>query len=137
MTVTGAPATGDSFTIAPAATESIFRTLDDIVAALSTGDTPSARSSLSTNMAAALTQIDQASNRALNLRGEVGARLSSIENTTASRDQLKDELSVSVSQLRDIDYAEAISRMNQQLTGLQAAQAAYAKIAQLSLFDYL
>lgn len=137
MTVTGDPATGDTFTIAPATTKSIFKTLDDIVAALSTGDTPSARSSLSTNMAAALTQIDQASNRALNLRGEVGARLSSIENTTASRDQLKDELSVSVSQLRDIDYAEAISRMNQQLTGLQAAQAAYAKIAQLSLFDYL
>ncbi len=42
-----------------------------------------------------------------------------------------------MSQLRDIDYAEAISRMNQQLTGLQAAQAAYAKISQLSLFDYL
>ena len=137
MTVSGAPATGDTFVVAPAATESIFRTLDDIVTSLSTGDTPSGRSTLSTNMAAALTQLDQASNRAVNLRGEVGARLSTIENTSASRDQLKDELSVSVSQLRDIDYAEAISRMNQQLTGLQAAQAAYAKIAQLSLFDYL
>jgi hypothetical protein len=27
--------------------------------------------------------------------------------------------------------------MNQQLVGLQAAQASYSKIAQLSLFDYL
>lgn len=137
MTISGAPATGDTFVVAPAATESIFRTLDDIVSSLSTGDTPSGRSTLSTTMAAALTQLDQASNRAVNLRGEIGARLSTIENTSASRDQLKDELSVSVSQLRDIDYAEAISRMTQQLTGLQAAQAAYAKIAQLSLFDYL
>ena len=39
--------------------------------------------------------------------------------------------------LRDVDYAAAISRMNQQLTGLQAAQAAYSKISQLSLFNYL
>jgi flagellar hook-associated protein 3 FlgL len=60
-----------------------------------------------------------------------------VDNTSASRDQLTEEISGSVSQLRDIDYAEAISRMNQQLTGLQAAQASYAKIAQLSLFNYL
>ena len=38
---------------------------------------------------------------------------------------------------RDLDYAEAVSRMNQQLTGLQAAQAAYSRIARLSLFDFL
>jgi flagellar hook-associated protein 3 FlgL len=43
----------------------------------------------------------------------------------------------SIGELRDLDYAEAISRMNQQLTSLQAAQAAYTRIAQLSLFDYL
>ena len=40
-------------------------------------------------------------------------------------------------ELQDLDYAEAISRMNQQMTGLQAAQAAYTRIGQLSLFDYL
>jgi flagellar hook-associated protein 3 FlgL len=137
MKISGEPATGDTFVVAPAGTESIFKTLDDIVAALAVGDSPSGRSTLSTDMAAALTQLDQASNRVVNLRGEVGARLSSIENTGKARDLLEDELSVSVSQLRDIDYAEAISRMSQQLTSLQAAQAAYAKISQLSLFDYL
>ena len=49
----------------------------------------------------------------------------------------KVELETTTSQLRDLDYAEAVSRMNQQLVGLQAAQASYSKIAQLSLFDYL
>jgi flagellar hook-associated protein 3 FlgL len=44
---------------------------------------------------------------------------------------------VSIGKLRDVDYAEAIARMNQQLTSLQAAQAAYSRIAQLSLFNYL
>jgi flagellar hook-associated protein 3 FlgL len=88
-------------------------------------------------MGAALTQLDQASNRVSNLRSDIGGRLSSLDNLSASRDQLQIELSTSVGKLRDIDYAEAISRMNQQLTGLQAAQASYAKIANLSLFNYL
>jgi flagellar hook-associated protein 3 FlgL len=42
-----------------------------------------------------------------------------------------------LSDLRDVDYASAISKLNQEYTGLQAAQAAYTRIAQLSLFDYL
>jgi len=137
VTVSGAPAVGDTFTVAPAGTRSMFSTIDDIAAALMGPDTPSANATFGTRMAAALQQLDQAANVATNLRGEIGARLSAIDNAASARDQLTDELSASVSQLRDIDYAEAISRMNQQLTGLQAAQAAYARISQLSLFDYL
>lgn len=135
--ISGDPASGDTFVIAPAATRSIFDTLDDIATALAAPDSPAGRSSLNTSLTAALQGLDQASNRAIDLRGEIGARLSTVDNTSATRDQLKDELTTSVGQLRDVDYAEAISRMNQQLTGLQAAQAAYAKISQLSLFDYL
>lgn len=137
VTVSGTPAAGDTFTVAPAGMQSMFQTLDDIASALMGPDSPSANATFGTRMAAALLQLDQAANVATNLRGEIGARLSAIDNAAASRDQLTDELSASVSQLRDIDYAEAISRMNQQLTGLQAAQAAYARISQLTLFDYL
>ena len=39
--------------------------------------------------------------------------------------------------MQDLDYAEAISRMNQQMVALQAAQAAYTRLGQMSLFDYL
>jgi flagellar hook-associated protein 3 FlgL len=47
------------------------------------------------------------------------------------------ELQRNLSELQDVDYAEAISRMNRQLLGLQAAQQSYAQVAQLSLFNYL
>ncbi|RYZ61656.1 MAG: flagellar hook-associated protein 3, partial [Proteobacteria bacterium] len=70
-------------------------------------------------------------------RSEVGARLASVDNAASARADLDLELETSLSGLRDLDYAEAISRMNQQLTGLQAAQQAYSRIAQLSLFNYL
>lgn len=60
VTVTGEPAAGDSFVIAPAATDSVFDTLDRFVAALRVGaDNPSGRSTLNTEVARALNQIDQ------------------------------------------------------------------------------
>ena len=37
----------------------------------------------------------------------------------------------------DLDYAQALTKMNQQLVGLQAAQLSYTKISGLSLFNYL
>ena len=138
VSVTGAPAAGDTFTIAPAGSESIFDTLDQLTVSLSSGaDNPVTRSTLNTEIAGALTQLDQALGHAINLRAEIGARLSSLDNAAEARLDLDGELSSSLSDVRDLDYAEAVSRMNQQLVGLQAAQAAYSRIAQLSLFDYL
>jgi flagellar hook-associated protein 3 FlgL len=138
VTVTGAPAAGDTFTVAPATRKSAFDTLDDLAAALIAGGSdPVSRSTLNTNVNSALTQIDQVLNQFIDLRSELGARLSTVDNADENRAQVTEQLQGSLSELQDLDFAEAISRMNQQLTGLQAAQAAYARIAQLSLFNYL
>jgi flagellar hook-associated protein 3 FlgL len=138
VSVTGAPVAGDTFAVAPAATESIFTSIDKLVTSLVTGaDDPVGRSQLNTSLGISLKQLDQALDHVSNLRAGIGARLSSIDNATASRQQLDDSMATSLSQLRDVDYAEAVSRMNQQLVGLEAAQAAYSRIAQLSLFNYL
>ncbi|MEP7311677.1 MAG: flagellar hook-associated protein FlgL [Pseudomonadota bacterium] len=138
VSVSGAPASGDTFTVAPAGNESLFATLDQLVASLAAGaDNPVSRSTLNTAIGGALTQLDQALGHAIDLRTEIGARLSLLDNAADARLDLDAELSGSLSDLRDLDYADAVSRMNQQLVGLQAAQAAYSRIAQLSLFDYL
>jgi flagellar hook-associated protein 3 FlgL len=136
--VSGAPAAGDTFTIAPSSKESLFKTLDDLVSALSVDlRDPTGRSQLYTNLAASLQQIDQGLTKALNLRADVGARLSMIDASSESRSALDVNLQKSLSEMQDLDYAEAISRMNQQMVSLQAAQSAYTRIGQLSLFDYL
>jgi len=136
--VTGTPAAGDTFEIAPAGSESLFQTLDDLVSALTgSSSTAQQRSLQGSALSKALQQLDQGLSHVVDLRAEVGARLSSIDTAADVREDLKLQLAGSVSDLRDLDYAEAISRMNQQMTGLQAAQAAYTRIGQLSLFDYL
>jgi flagellar hook-associated protein 3 FlgL len=47
------------------------------------------------------------------------------------------QLTQTLSDLRDLDYAEALSRLSQQMFGLDAAQKAYAQTQNLSLFRYL
>ena len=71
------------------------------------------------------------------MRAEVGSRLSAIDAATETREAEAIDLQSLLSDLRDTDYAAAISQLNIQYAGLQAAQAAYTKIAQMSLFDYL
>lgn len=138
VTVTGAPAAGDTFQIAPAGKESIFKTLDDLIGSLTTGTLdPGGRAQLNTNVAASLAQLDQGLTHVLDLRAEVGARLSTIDAAGQSRENLDADLQKSLSEMQDLDYAEAISRMNQQMVSLQAAQQAYTRIGQLSLFNYL
>jgi len=41
------------------------------------------------------------------------------------------------SEIGDLDYAEAISQFNLQNVALQAAQQAYTRVQNLSLFNYL
>lgn len=138
LTVSGAPAAGDTLKVEPAGRESLFQTVDNLVGALAAGtDTAEARARFGTSINEALGQLTRSLDHVTNLRAEVGTRLSALDSAESSRSDQDYELSGSLSELRDLDYAEAISRMNQQLAGLQAAQAAYGRISQLSLFSYL
>ena len=134
VAVTGAPASGDTFSIAQAGKQDIFATLDNLVSALRQ---PSGSGQLSTALGGALQQIDQANTQFTSVRTQVGARLSTLDDADASRQDQSVQYQSAVSTLQDIDLATAITKLNQQAVGLQAAQQAYTKIAQLSLFNYL
>jgi flagellar hook-associated protein 3 FlgL len=138
LNMTGMPAQNDSFSIARSRSEDMFTTLGNLATVLESSTLTSAeRARFNSDMATLLQQLDQTGDHLLSVRAEVGARLSAIDGAQEALADRKVELETTTSQLRDLDYAEAISRMNQQLVGLQAAQASYSKIAQLSLFDYL
>lgn len=138
INMTGMPAQNDSFTIARSGSEDIFTTLGRLAETLeSSTATEAERAQFNSEMATVLQQLEQIGDHLLGVRAEVGTRLSTIESAQEALADRKVELETTTSQLRDLDYAEAVSRMNQQLVGLQAAQASYTRIAQLSLFDYL
>jgi len=138
VTVTGTPATGDRFTIQPAQDTDMFSTLDNLINTLTTSTgQPSDRAVFQQQIGASIADLDESLNRVSSVRAEVGTRLSAIDAATSTRDTEAIDLQSLLSDLRDVDYAEAIGRLNQQFAGLQAAQQAYTKISQLSLFDFL
>jgi len=47
------------------------------------------------------------------------------------------QLKKTKSDIEDLDYTEAITRMNKDQLALEAAQSSFAKISKLSLFNYI
>lgn len=46
-------------------------------------------------------------------------------------------LKSTLSEIEDLDYAEAVTRMNKEMMALEAAMGSFAKVSGLTLFDYL
>ena len=84
-----------------------------------------------------LTRLDSALDNVLTVRAAIGARMNSIENQRGANDAFSLLMEENRSRLRDLDYAEAVSRFEQQMLALQASQQSFIKIEGLSLFNYL
>lgn len=138
VNLTGAPATGDTFTVSPSAHEDIFTTISKLLVTLGRSDDSDAENALfASEIGATLMQLDRALEHLSSVRSEVGGRLSVLESGAEARAHRELDLQTTLSGLRDLDFAEAVSRLSLQLTGLQAAQQSYAQITRLSLFNYL
>jgi flagellar hook-associated protein 3 FlgL len=136
--LTGTPVANDTFSVTPAAAIDLFAIVEDVARTLELGTgTPDAAAEFQTRIGGTLANMDRALDRIVNVRAEVGSRLSAIDMAAGTREEEAVDLQSLLSDLRDVDYAEAITKLNQQYAGLQAAQAAYTRIAQMSLFDYL
>ncbi|WP_428035654.1 flagellar hook-associated protein FlgL [Amphritea sp.] len=85
----------------------------------------------------ALLQIDSIENKNIQVRGSIGARMNTLDAQEAVNEEYKLYTNEAQSSLRDLDYNEAISRFTLQQTTLNAAYASFAKIQNLSLFNYI
>ena len=138
VTISGDPVDGDEVVSRPAENKDIFSTLDDIIDALEGGTgTRENRANLATATNTALADMDAALENFNEVRADVGSRLKTMDDQTELNDDRLLDLETAVSEIRDLDYAEAISRFNQQQVALQAAQQTYTETSRLSLFDFI
>ncbi|HEF4762139.1 TPA: flagellar hook-associated protein 3 [Pseudomonas putida] len=135
------PAAGDQFDIAVNThqTQNVLDTISQLRAALDapTDGKPAAQRFLSDTIASSLANLNNAKNQVDLARGAIGARgnvmdMQSEQNTSTG---LINESTTSG--IRDADPAEVLTRLTLQQTMLQAAQLAFAKVSQLSLFNKL
>ena len=139
ITLSGMPDAGDSFDVTPSTGQSIFTTVQNLVTALQAPASSAAGASTGLNnvLGNGINNLDQALNNISNVRSSVGGRLNSIttQQSVASSQQI--QLQTSISQLQSLDYASAITTLDQQQTTLSAALQSFQLTQGLTLFKYL
>lgn len=88
-------------------------------------------------IAVALGNIDSGMIQIESTQAHIGARLNSIDTLLVENESLSIMNDSTQSAIRDTDQFEAASRLMLQQTKLEAAQAAFVRVSQLSLFDRL
>ena len=135
VALSGVPAIGDSFAVAPSGTQDVFATLDGIIGALRRpgGGDATMHNALNTQFA----NLDQAIDTLTRARAGIGARMNALDQQSALNDDLTLQYKSTLSDVQDLNYYDAASRLNLQSASLQAAQLTYSKLQNLSLFNYL
>jgi flagellar hook-associated protein 3 FlgL len=136
--ITGTPAGGDSFTVTPSGTQSIFTTLQNLINVLNTSTaTSSGTTNLANGLATANNNLDRALENVLSVRATIGSRLNELDQLDSMGSGIDTQDSTTISNLQGVDYTQAISNLTEQQTTLTAAQQSFAKTSNLSLFNYL
>ena len=138
VSISGAPATDDVFTVAPSKNTDIFSIASDFANALDLDrsiDKNVARAHQTFN--SVINDIDKALEHIQARHSDLGARMAYVDTTEDETESVAFILNKTRSDIEDTDYAEAISNLDFQMTTLEAIRRTYAKMGQSSLFDYL
>jgi flagellar hook-associated protein 3 FlgL len=106
-----------------------FQALGDLAKAVRTSDRAA--------MQRGIGEIDAMQQGVSEATAQVGADLNVVDAQKNVLDEVKLRLKTTLSAVQDLDYTEAITRMNRDQLALEAAQSSFAKISKLSLFNYL
>lgn len=136
FTPNATPANGDAVTLttAPASKLDLISGLDRLADVLEQGGQGG---NLTAAISATVSFMDTALDQLNAMRSQVGVSLNLLD--AAEQSNLDEEIvdSAYLSQLEDADLAKAISDMTLAETTLQASQQTFARISNLSLFNYL
>ncbi|MFK8029905.1 MAG: flagellar hook-associated protein FlgL [Gammaproteobacteria bacterium] len=137
IVLTGAPDAGDEFELGPSRKQSVFETVQNFIDALAAPENPAGFAKLHNEMGNVLEDLDRGVDNVLEYRTRVGTRLQTIDAQEVSNTDFQLTLASATSELRDLDYAEAVTRLSRQVVGLEAAQQSFARIQGLSLFNLI
>ena len=136
--IKGEPEDGDFFIVRPSKHQDVFTTLENLIRALESKN-PEANDKVSFHnaMNRSLTDLNQTLDNMLEVRGDIGARLNSLDSQETINDAYKIQVREILSNVEDLDFAEAVSRLNLEMTGLEASQKAFTRVQNISLFNFL
>ena len=106
-----------------------FVTIDDLVTKLTGDDGPGIR--------AALTTIEDINNKLTTTYGSMAGRVVAIESQREILEDTELRLTELLQREDDLDYATAVTELTRESVALQALQASFAKLSNLTLFNFI
>lgn len=138
VAVSGQPDDGDELEIGPAGTRDVFATVQALIDALEADVvTPADQAARRNAIQAGMRDVARAAERFIDARASGGAQLALVDDARELREANSVTIKTTLSGMRDLDYADAITRFQLESTALQAAQLVYTRMQGLSLFDLL
>jgi len=138
MFILGEPEPGDYFIIRPSQHQDVFTTLQKLVVALKDSrNTAADHAFLHNEVNRALASVDTAMGKVLDVRASIGTRLNALDSQKGINEAFGIQLKELISNIEDLDFGEAISRLNSRKVGLEASQKAFVKVQEISLFNHL
>lgn len=136
LQLSGQPAPGDSFQVGASGSRDIFATLQALYDTLKSSPASASEKAAQDNaLRSSLRDIDTATEHFIDVRAQGGSNLAAIDNANSLNESRTVAVKTDLSGIRDLDYAEALSRYSQQSIALEAAQKVFARFQQMSLFD--
>ncbi len=134
----GAGLVGDQLFIESSNTQDILTTLMKFRDVMSDYDgSQAARDNIASVTASTLSNLNSAQETISTTVTKIGARHNTLESTKEQHLDTELVSNTILSDLRDVDYAEAASRLSAQTLILQAAQASFLRVSELNLFSRL
>ena len=106
-----------------------FKSLDDLISGL--------KNSNGNDIRRGAGEMDNLQQGVSLAQAQIGTNLNVVDQQTSVLEDTTLNLKTTLSSIEDLDYASAITKMNQQMMSLEAAQASFAKVSQLNLFNYI
>ena len=108
---------------------SFFKVISDFAQALTDDDDDA--------LALGLEEISKVTESMGSSLADLGARMTTVDNQRGILEDTNLRYQDLLSNAQDLDYATAVTKLSAEILSLEAAQASFAKISQLSLFNYI
>src|SRR5690625_1333650 len=134
----GEGAAGDQFVLRPAGNQNVLDTVAQLARAVGgLSDSVEDKQRLADAIANGLDQLDAAEAHISGSRTRIGARLNTLDSTRELHSASALVHEEVLKDIRDLDYAEAITRLTMESFVLDAARQSFAKISGMSLFNFM
>ena len=138
VSVDGEAASGDVFHIRSGERRDVFSTVARLEKLLLESPATAAdRARLEQGIGSALEDLDNAMDGVNAARGGVGTKLQIIDTSRDENEGIALQLARTRSDIEDVDVAEAVTRLENHAFALETVQKSWARVQNLSLFNYL